>query len=59
LPRPASEHPTQLELEILKILWEESPLLVRDVQERLERSAQRTLTHSSVITVLNIMVKKG
>lgn len=59
MPRPASEHPTQLELEILKILWEESPLLVRDVRERLEQTAQRTLTHSSVITMLNIMVRKG
>jgi len=58
MARPGSEHPTRLELEILKILWDESPLPVRDVRARLEESAGRTLTHSSVITMLNIMVRK-
>ena len=58
MPRSSSEHPTELELEILKILWDESPLPVREVRERLER-AGRTLAHSSVITMLNIMVRKG
>jgi BlaI family penicillinase repressor len=58
MARPGSEHPTELELEILKILWEESPLPVREVRERLGH-ADRTLTHSSVITMLNIMVRKG
>lgn len=59
MARPSSEHPTELELEILKVLWEESPLPVREVRERLESQADRTLTHSSVITMLNIMVRKG
>lgn len=58
MPRSRSEHPTELELEILKILWEESPLPVREVRERLER-AGRKLAHSTVITMLNIMVRKG
>jgi BlaI family transcriptional regulator, penicillinase repressor len=57
--RPGSDHPTELELEILKILWDESPLPVRDVRRRLEERAKRTLAHSSVITMLNIMVRKG
>ena len=59
MARPGSEHPTDLELEILKVLWEESPLSVREVRGRLESGAERTLTHSSVITMLNIMVRKG
>jgi predicted transcriptional regulator len=58
MPRPGSEHPTELELEILKVLWHESPLMVRDVRRRLEE-AGRPLAHSSVITMLNIMVRKG
>lgn len=58
MPRPESDHPTELELELLKVLWDESPLLVRDVRTRLAE-AGRPLTHSSVITVLNIMVRKG
>jgi predicted transcriptional regulator len=57
--RPGSSHPTQLELEILKVLWDESPLPVREVRARLEERAHRTLSHSSVITILNIMVRKG
>lgn len=59
MARRGSEHPTELELEILKVLWDESPLAVRDVRARLEERAERPLAHSSVITMLNIMVKKG
>jgi predicted transcriptional regulator len=59
MPRSESEHPTELELEILKILWQESPLPVRDVRARLESDAGRPLAHSSVITMLNIMHRKG
>ena len=59
MARPSSDYPTELELEILKVLWQESPLPVRDVRRRLEEEAGRVLAHSSVITMLNIMVRKG
>jgi len=59
VPRSQSEHPTELELEILKVLWDESPLPVREVRARLETTADRPLAHSSVITMLNIMHRKG
>jgi BlaI family penicillinase repressor len=59
MPRPESEHPTELELDILKVLWRESPLPVREVRKRLEVEADRPLAHSSVITMLNIMHRKG
>jgi BlaI family penicillinase repressor len=59
MARISSEQPTGLELEILKVLWDESPLLVRDVRERLQSRAGRQLAHSSVITMLNIMHRKG
>lgn len=59
MARSESEHPTELELEILKVLWKQSPLHVRDVRVRLESDAGRTLAHSSVITMLNIMHRKG
>lgn len=59
MARPSSEHPTQLELELLKILWQQAPLSVQQVRELLEQQPSgRSLTHSSVITVLNIMVRK-
>jgi BlaI family transcriptional regulator, penicillinase repressor len=57
MPRPASEHPTELELEILKVLWESSPGSVREVQAGLE--PWRPLAITSVTTVLNIMARKG
>lgn len=59
VPRSESEHPTELELDILKVLWKESPLPVRDVRARLGTDAGRRLAHSSVITMLNIMHRKG
>ena len=59
MARPASGYPTELELEILKILWGENPLPVSEVRARLAERAKRILTHSSVITMLNIMVRKG
>ena len=59
MPRSGSEHPTELELEILKVLWDEAPASVREVRGRLDERAGRRLSHSSVITMLNIMVGKG
>ena len=53
-----ADRPTELELEILKVLWNESPLPVRDVRARLDELAGRVLAHSTVITMLNIMVRK-
>ncbi len=51
--------PTELELEILKVLWERSPLTVREVQEGLASGGVgRELAHTSVITMLHIMVRK-
>jgi BlaI family penicillinase repressor len=60
MPRPASRYPTELELEILKILWEQGPLPTRDIRDALASGeAARDLAHTSVITILNIMVDKG
>ena len=59
MPKRMSEHPTELELLILQVLWEESPLPVGDVQQRLAKGrAKRDLAYSTVITVLNVMVRK-
>lgn len=55
--RPGSQHPTELELQILKILWSESPQTVRQLREALA-AAGRDLAHTSVITTLNTMVDK-
>lgn len=57
MARPASRHPTELELEILKVLWHSGPATVRQVREGLAES--RELAHTSVLTVMNIMTDKG
>lgn len=57
MARPASDYPTEVELQILKILWEMSPLRVRDVRDALARQG-RDVAHTSVITILNIMARK-
>ena len=55
--RPSSRHPTELELEILKILWRQGPLPVRQVREAL--APRRDSAYTSVMTIMNIMVEKG
>jgi BlaI family transcriptional regulator, penicillinase repressor len=57
LARPPAKHPTELELAILQILWSTGPLSCRDVQAAL--NPPRTLAYTSVITMLNIMTRKG
>jgi BlaI family penicillinase repressor len=39
MARPASEHPTELELSILKVLWQAAPKTVDEVREALARRA--------------------
>ena len=58
MPRQASSFPTEFELEILKILWKSSPLPVSSIRDQLA-DAGRDTAHTSVITILNIMVTKG
>jgi predicted transcriptional regulator len=60
MARPASRHPTELELDILKIVWDGGPQSTREIREALAVADRgRDLAHTSVITILNIMVKKG
>ena len=56
MPRPASKHPTELELAILKILWKQSPVSIREVREAL--AGFRKLAYTSVMTIMNIMTRK-
>lgn len=58
MARPSSEYPTELELQILKLLWEQSPRTVREVRDALAENG-RDLAHTSVITSMGTMVDKG
>jgi predicted transcriptional regulator len=55
--RPKHDNPTPAELEILHLLWSESPLTVRQVMERLNRTRPRAYT--SAMSLLNVMTDKG
>ena len=57
MARITSKYPTELELEILKILWREGQATVRQVRKRL--STFRKLAYTSVMTMMTIMTEKG
>lgn len=57
MARPASKYPTELELEILKILWKDGAEGVREVRDGL--TDFRDLAYTSVMTIMNVMTKKG
>ena len=49
------ERLTDLELEIMQVLWEAGPANVQTVQEQLKRP----LAYTTVQTMLNILHRKG
>ncbi|MBI4578279.1 MAG: BlaI/MecI/CopY family transcriptional regulator [Planctomycetes bacterium] len=57
MARPISKHPTELELEILKVLWRQGPASVRQVRDALVPF--RDLAYTSVMTIMTIMTEKG
>ena len=57
MARPVTGRPTDLELEILKALWERGPSTVRGVREAL--AAKRPMSYTFVLKMLQIMTEKG
>ena len=57
MARPPSRHPTELELQILKILWRDGAASVRHVRDALVDF--KDLAYTSVMTIMNIMTRKG
>src|SRR4029079_11080068 len=56
MARPSSRHPTELELEILKVLWNQGPSSVKQIQEALGET--RGLAYTTIMTMLTIMTNK-
>lgn len=50
-------HPTKAELAILRVLWREGPLSVRDVQNILDEA--KPTGYTSVLKTMQIMTDKG
>lgn len=57
MARPKSSGPTDHELIILKILWENSPLSVNEILERFPKKP--VPAYSSLLTIVRLMDKKG
>ena len=53
----APPRPTPAELEILRLLWENGPSTVREIQERMEQ--QRPTGYTTALKLLQIMTDKG
>jgi BlaI family transcriptional regulator, penicillinase repressor len=57
MARRPSGHPTELELEILKIFWRTGQATVGQVRDALV--GFRELAYTSVMTIMTIMTRKG
>jgi BlaI family transcriptional regulator, penicillinase repressor len=56
MARPVSHQPTELELEILEVLWRDGSCTARRIRESLRT---REMSASSVHILLRTMIKKG
>lgn len=56
MARPTSRYPTELELEILKVLWRQGPLSGRGIRDAL--AGTRDPAYTSVMTIMKIMTEK-
>ena len=57
MPRPASLQPTEVEMQILRILWELGPSGVREIHKRLD--AAKGTGYSTTVKMLAVMLQKG
>lgn len=57
MARPATPRPTDFELEILQVLWDQGPSTVRAVMDTLAR--RRRIGYTTVLKMLQIMTEKG
>ena len=56
MPRPASAQPTEVEMQILRILWELGPSPVREIHRRL--NAAKGTNYSTTVKMLAVMLQK-
>lgn len=57
MARPVSNQPTEVELQILRILWDEGPRIARQVHNSLQTVKQTT--YSTTVKMLSVMLEKG
>jgi predicted transcriptional regulator len=57
MARPSSSHPTEVELQILRILWQDGPSIARHIHNALQ--AVKQTTYSTTVKMLSVMLDKG
>ena len=56
MPRLPSTQPTEVELRILRILWEHGPSTAREIHNRL--AGERETNYSTTVKMLSVMLEK-
>ena len=56
MPRPTSSQPTDVELRILRALWEDGPSTARQIHNRI--AEKRDTNYSTTVKMLSIMLEK-
>ena len=57
MPRPPAQHPTQVELAILRVLWQHGPSPVGIIHQAIEK--QRKTSYSTTLKMVQVMFEKG
>ena len=57
MPRPSASQPTEVELQILEVLWERGPSTVREVHVVLAET--RDTGYSTTLKMMQVMLEKG
>lgn len=57
MARQPSPQPTEVELQILRILWSRGPSIARDIHDSLQEFKQTT--YSTTVKMLSVMLDKG
>src|SRR4051812_3830854 len=57
MARPPATQPTEVELQILQVLWERGSATAREIHERV--SADRDTNYSTTVKMLSVMLEKG
>lgn len=57
MPRLPSSQPTEVELQILRTLWQQGPSTARQIHNRL--AEDRDTNYSTTVKMLSVMLEKG
>jgi BlaI family transcriptional regulator, penicillinase repressor len=57
MPRPAATQPTEVELQILRVLWERGSCTARQIHD--VRTEQKDTNYSTTVKMLSVMLEKG